>query len=113
MPALTASKSTLTNADTATLSTGNIGGLSFCKAFQVNYTLNSGTGAGTSQLQQSLDGVNFINVGSAYTITNTASQSNIFTVAVDNVAAYYQVLVTTTGTQSLSVAGFYEIGRKN
>lgn len=43
---------------------------------QASYTLNSGTGAGTAQLAGSLDNVNFTNIQSAYTITNTATQSN-------------------------------------
>ncbi|MDB5288536.1 MAG: hypothetical protein JWR05_3485 [Mucilaginibacter sp.] len=47
---------------------------------QINVALASGTGAGTLTLMGSLDGVNYKTIGSAYTITNTASQSAQFTV---------------------------------
>lgn len=47
---------------------------------QVNAVLTSGTGAGTLTLSGSLDGVNYKTIGSAYTITNTASQSAQFSV---------------------------------
>jgi len=63
-------------------------------------TKQSGTGAGTVQLQSSLDGTNWVNLGSAYTITNVATQSAIFYVN-NPVPVYLQLLVTGSGTESI------------
>jgi hypothetical protein len=73
---------------------------------QANLTKISGTGAGTAQLQLSLDNVNFVNSGSAYTITNTASQACQFSVA-SPVAQYVRILFTGSGTESVQVRIYY------
>ncbi len=66
----------------------------------------SGTGAGTVQLQQSLDGVNYVNVGSAFTITNVATQSTVFTVTAP-VPQWIKVLATGSGTESVVQTVWY------
>lgn len=77
-------------------------------ALQVVLTKISGTGAGSTQLQGSLDGVNYVNIGSAYTITNTATQSTAFYVAAP-VPQYLKVLSTGSGTESVQQAVWYRI----
>lgn len=77
---------------------------------QVNFTKISGTGAGTAQLQTSLDGVNYLNSGSAYTITNTFPQNTQFSVA-SPVPVYARVLFTGSGTESV-VPTVYYVPRK-
>ena len=67
---------------------------------QVNLNRLSGTGAGTVQLQGSLDNVNWTNLGAAYTITNVATQSAFFTV-VAPVAQYLRALCTGAGAESV------------
>jgi len=66
----------------------------------------SGTGAGTAQLQGSLDGVNYVNIGSAYTITNVTTQTTTFSI-VAPVPKYLKVLNTGSGTESVQVRYWY------
>lgn len=66
----------------------------------------SGTGAGTVQLQQSLDGVNYVNLGSAFTITNVTTQSTVFTVAAP-VPQWIKILSTGSGTESVQQVIWY------
>lgn len=66
----------------------------------------SGTGAGTAQLQGSLDGVNYVNIGSAYTITNVTTQTTTFSIAAP-VPKYLKVLNTGSGTESVQVRYWY------
>lgn len=66
----------------------------------------SGTGAGTSQLQGSLDGVNYVNIGSAFTITNVTTQTTTFSIAAP-VPKYLKVLNTGSGTESVQVRYYY------
>lgn len=73
---------------------------------QATLTKISGTGAGTAQLQFSLDGVNYVNSGSAYTITNTATQAAQFTVTAP-VPQYVRILFTGSGTESVQVRVYY------
>src|ERR1700688_4205489 len=68
-------------------------------SIQVIVSLLSGTGAGTVQLQGSLDGVNYVNLGSAFTITNTATQSQIFYVS-SPLPYKIKILGTGSGTES-------------
>ena len=75
---------------------------------QANLTKISGTGAGTAQLQISLDGTNFVNSGSAFTITNVASQSTTFSIS-SPVPVYAQVLFTGSGTESVQVRIYYVV----
>lgn len=66
----------------------------------------SGTGAGTAQLQASVDGTNYFNVGSAFTITNVATQVANFSVSAP-VPPYLQILFTGSGTESVAVKVYY------
>lgn len=66
----------------------------------------SGTGAGTVQLQGSVDGVNYVNLGSAFTITDVATQSQVFYVT--NPLPYkIKVLCTGSGTEAVQVRVWY------
>lgn len=73
---------------------------------QVNLAKISGTGAGTAQLQTSLDNVNWVNVGSAFTITNVASQSAQFSI-IPPIPVYARLLFTGAGTESVQVQVYY------
>jgi hypothetical protein len=77
---------------------------------QVVLTKLSGTGAGTVQLQQSLDGTNYVNLGSAFTITNVTTQSTVFSVA-SPVPKFIKVLATGSGTESVVQTVLYRAPR--
>ena len=62
----------------------------------------SGTVAGTVKLQGSVLGVNYVDIGSAFTLTDTATQSCSFVVAPSSYQ-YYRILVTPSGTQSTKI----------
>lgn len=68
-------------------------------AIQAKATEISGTSAGTIQIQGSLDGSNYTNIGSAYTVTDVASQSTMFYVT-GPLPRYIKVLQTGSGTMS-------------
>jgi hypothetical protein len=74
--------------------TGNYAGVTV----QVNLTKVSGTGAGSVVVQGSLDGSKYTTIGSAYTITNTASQAAFFIVTAP-LPPYIKVLCTGSGTE--------------
>jgi len=90
---------TITNTGTAakvvTLTSGYAG-----VAVQVVLTRLSGTAGGTVALQGSNDGTTYTAIGSAYTVTNSASQSTMFYLA-EPVPVYIKVLATGTGTMSV------------
>lgn len=69
-------------------------------------TRQSGTGAGTTVCQGSLDGVNYVTIGSSYTITNTATQSTVFYVAAP-VPQYLKILSTGSGTEAVQQVVWY------
>lgn len=73
---------------------------------QVNLTKISGTGAGTTGLYGSLDGVTYTQLGSNYTITNTATQAAWFTVTAP-VPVYLKVLSTGSGSESVQQRVLY------
>ena len=79
-----------------------IGGSNVHVTFQPTFTKISGTVAGTAQLQGSVDGVTYNNVGSAYTLTDVASQTTSFIVT-PSTYQYYKLLITPSGTQSTKV----------
>jgi hypothetical protein len=73
---------------------------------QVVLSKISGTGAGTVQLQGSVDGVNYVNLGSAFTITDVTTQTQIFYVG--NPLPYkIKVLCTGSGTEAVQVRVWY------
>lgn len=96
---------TITNAGTAsrvwTASAGYSG-----IVIQVNLARISGTGAGTVQMQGSLDGVTYTNIGSAFTITNVAAQAAYFNIA-GPLPYYIKVLSTGSGTESVQATYKY------
>lgn len=73
---------------------------------QVNLTKLSGTGAGTTGLYGSLDGVTYTQIGSNYTITNTATQAAYFSVTAP-IPVYLKVLSTGSGTESVKQTVMY------
>lgn len=66
---------------------------------QAKATEISGTSAGTIKIQGSLDGSNYSDIGSAYTVTDVASQSTMFYVT-GPLPRYIKVLQTGSGTMS-------------
>lgn len=73
---------------------------------QAVITKISGTAGGTATFQGSLDNTNWENIGSAYTITDVASQAKAFT-QTGNPYHYYRVKFTGTGTMSVQVRVYY------
>lgn len=69
-------------------------------AVQVVLTRLSGTAGGSTVIQGSNDGTNYTTIGSAYTITNSATQNTVFYVAAP-LPVYLKVLSTGTGTMSV------------
>ena len=79
---------------------------------QVNLNKLSGTGAGTVQIQGSLDNVNFANIGSAFTITNVTTQAAYFNI-VGPLPVYLKVLSTGSGTESVVQTVYYVLRKFN
>lgn len=100
---------TIANTGTASKIIKTTGGASGA-VIQVVLTKLSGTGAGTVQLQSSLDGTNYVNVGSAFTITNVTTQSTVFTVTAP-IPKYVKVLATGSGTESVVQTVLYRLPR--
>lgn len=92
---------TIVNTGTSAKVIGITGGFSGV-AVQVDLTKISGTGAGTVQLQGSNTNTatSFVNIGSAFTITNIAAQTAMFYVAAP-LPRYIKVLSTGSGTESV------------
>ncbi|TXI13250.1 MAG: hypothetical protein E6Q68_01685 [Polynucleobacter sp.] len=84
---------------------------SFVKAgIQPVATKVSGTLAGTATLQGSIDGVNFVTIGSAFTLTNVAKSTTIWTVDYGPYSRY-RVIFTGSGTMSATGSAFF-LGRR-
>jgi len=79
-------------------------------ALQVVLTKISGTGAGTIQMHGSNDGVNYTNIGSAYTITNTFPQGPTFFIT-SPIPRFLKVLSTGSGTESVVQTIIYRAPR--
>ena len=97
---------TINNTGTVTKTLPKLTGGYSGAMLQINLTKISGTGAGTVQLQASLDNTNWINVGSAFTITNVSTQSAQFTVT-SPVPSYLRLLCTGSGTESVATQTYY------
>lgn len=101
---MTVSGSPVTNTGTATATLSVTGGKPNVSIL-ATFTKTSGTLGGTATLQGSLDGTTYITVptgatvagASTYTITDTASQSNLFIVK-NNAFNYYRISWAGTGT---------------
>lgn len=102
---------TVTNTGTAsktiTLTAGYQG-----VVIQVRATEISGTSAGTIKVQGSLDGTNFTDIGSAYTVTDVATQSTMFYVTAP-VPYKLRVLQTGSGTMASVLTVRYVLRRTN
>lgn len=70
-------------------------------AVQVILTRNSGTAGGSLVVQGSNDGTNYTTIGSAYTPSNSASQSTMFYIS-EPLPAFVRTLLTGTGTMSVT-----------
>ena len=79
-------------------------------AVQVILTKLSGTGAGTVKVQGSLDGTNYKDIGSAYTITDVTTQSCTFYVTAP-LPQYVKVLTTGSGTESILPVVYYRLSK--
>lgn len=93
---------TVTNSATKYLVSGKVSqGATVTVAFTA--TEISGTTGGTATLQGSLDGAVWYTIGSAYTLTDVATQTTSFKVT-SACDLYYRVAVTGTGTMSDKIA---------
>jgi len=102
------SSQTLTDAGTVTLNPAHNLEDNFQGSviFAVKGTKATGTFAASAQLQGSLDGTNWVNLGSAVTLSDTVNAS----VPLSGNTLYYnyyKVVVTGSGTQSTAVIGSY------
>lgn len=78
---------------------------------QIVITKISGTVAGTTKLQGSLNGTNWEDIGSAFTHTDVASQAKLFTVTGGVPYTYLRTTSTGSGTMSASVRICYVFKR--
>jgi len=67
----------------------------------------SGTVAGTTKLQGSLNGTNWEDIGSAFTHTDVASQAKLFTVTGGMPYTYLRTTSTGSGTMSAQIRVYY------
>ncbi|WP_445454088.1 hypothetical protein [Flavobacterium sp. 25HG05S-40] len=104
-------KSTINHAVTDTITDavtkyqyGTIDGFQDVIVVQPTFTKISGTAAATVKLQGSIDGTNYVDVGSpsSYTVTNVATQSVAFTVT-PSAMKFYRLSIVPSGTQSVKV----------
>lgn len=96
-----ATTDTITDAVTE-LQYGIINGSNIHATFQPTFTKISGTAAATVKLQGSVDGLQYTDIGSSYTVTDVASQTTSFVVAPSSYQ-YYRLQIVPTGTQSVKV----------
>ena len=75
----------------------------FNGAIQVSVTKTSGTNAGTATLYQSVDGVNYVAYGSAFTITNVTTSSTIWNVT--SPSRYWRIIVGGATTVTATAVG--------
>lgn len=68
---------------------------------QPTFTKISGTAGGTVTLMGSVDNVGYTAIGSAYTVTDTATQTASFSVN-PSIYQYYQLRYVGTGTMAVS-----------
>lgn len=81
-------------------------------AIQAKATEISGTSAGTIKVQGSLDGTNYNDIGTAYTVTDVASQTTMFYITAP-VPTYIRVLQTGSGTMSSILSVRYVLRKYN
>jgi hypothetical protein len=74
---------------------------------QIVLTKISGTVAGTTKLQGSLNGTNWEDIGSAFTHTDVASQAKLFTVTGGMPYTYLRTTSVGSGTMSAQIRIYY------
>jgi len=74
---------------------------------QIVITKISGTVAGTTKLQGSLNGSNWEDIGSAFTHTDVATQAKLFTITGGVPYTYLRTTSTGSGTMSARVRVYY------
>lgn len=79
-------------------------------AIQAKDTKISGTLAGTIQIMGSLDGVNYELIGSAFTVTDVATQTKTFYISAP-LPPFIKVLQTGSGTMSAQLRVYYVFRR--
>jgi hypothetical protein len=95
---VSAADDTLVNTQTGNL-TLRVDGFRDLITFELRVARTAGTAGGTATMQGSLDNVNWYNIGSAYTITNVASQGNTWIVTPSSYQFYrINVAHSQTGT---------------
>ena len=95
---------TVTNTGTVTLAMRGVTATYQSACFQIVNTKISGTVAGKTYLQASLDNTNFVSIDSL-TNTDKAVNTKLFTVT-NPQHAYYRFLWTGTGTMSAKTQGY-------
>jgi hypothetical protein len=80
---------------------------------KVKITKISGTLAGTAKFQGSVDNSDWDDIGSAFTVTDVASQFKYFTATGGAPYTYYRILVTGSGTMSEQVRVIYTLKKFN
>lgn len=108
----TLSKTTLTNADTAT-AVLQIKPAVHAASVQLDVTKTSGTVAGTAILQGSIDGAYYQTIGSdTFTFANVAAQHHIWDLGGIISYRYYRLYILSSGTQVSTIAAV-SFGRTN
>lgn len=98
---LVSSTDTLTNADTTTISLPTATGGYYAVGIQAVITRVSGTAAGTAIIQGSLDGTNYVDIGTdTLTLTNQVTNTKIWALT-PSVYQYHRVKFISAGTTVL------------
>ncbi|MDF2189289.1 hypothetical protein [Paraflavitalea sp. CAU 1676] len=97
---------TIANAGTVSKEFPVTGNYSLANA-QVVITKINGTVAGTTKLQGTLNGTNWVDIGSAYTNTDVATQSTAFQITGGVTWSRLRVLSTGSGTMNAQVKVWY------
>jgi hypothetical protein len=98
---------TIVNTATVNKSLPQLTGTYSAAAVQIVFTKISGTVAGTTKLQGSLNGTNWEDIGSAFTHTDVASQAKLFTVTGGVPYQYFRTTSTGSGTMSAKILVTY------
>ena len=95
---LVSSTDTLTNADTATISLPTATGGYYAVAIQAVVTRVSGTASGSAIIQGSLDGINYVDIGTdTLTFVNAATNTKIWALT-PSVYQYHRVKFISAGS---------------
>lgn len=98
---LVSSTDTLTNADTANISLPTATGGYYAVGIQAVVTKVSGTAAGTAIIQGSLDGTNWVNIGTdTLTFANQTINTKVWAIT-PSVYQYHRVRFISSGTTVL------------